>query len=278
MTELPRFPVERVYLEREHLRVEVLPRGVVRLVLARPEVRNAFDAAMLAELSEALDRLAVPARAEDLRLLLLEGEGEAFCAGGDLAYMRAQGSATAEENLEDARALGRMFHGLASFPVPVVCYVQGAAIGGGLGLTACADFVLADPATVFATPEVLLGLVPGVISPYVVRKLGLAHAAPLMLAGRRVKASEGLQSGLVQRLVEPSQSPTEALTLVLEQFLAAGPQAARSMKRLLLETSPLPDPELLDLTARAIAAARTSAEARAGMRAFFDKVPPDWAR
>ena len=172
--------------------------------------------------------------------------------------------------------LGRMFGRLGRFPVPVVSHVQGAAIGGGLGLAVCSDFVLADPMAVFATSEVTLGLVPAVISPYIVRKLGLAHAAPLMLTGRRIQAREALASGLVQRLVEPTESSDEALSRVLREFLSAGPEAARATKELLLRIAPPPGRELLEFTAGAIAAARASAEGQAGLQAFFNKTAPAW--
>jgi methylglutaconyl-CoA hydratase len=276
MTVIPGFPVQRVHQPGRYVRLEALPHGVMRLVLARPEVRNAFDAAMISEISGALGVLAHVPQGAETRVLLLEGEGESFCAGGDLAYMKAQAAATPEENLADARALGRMFHRLASLPVPVLCYVQGAAIGGGLGLAACSDYVLADAAAVFATSEVRLGLVPGLISPYVVRRLGVAHAAPLLLTGQRVTAAEGLRSGLVQRVLGQSETAGDALAGLLGQFLGAGPAAARRTKELLLRVAPLPDPGLLEFTAQAIAGARVSAEGQEGLRAFFAKIAPPW--
>jgi methylglutaconyl-CoA hydratase len=277
VTGIPGFAVESVVVPGERVRVEALPRGVMRLVLARPEVRNAFDAAMIRELGGALEALAARPAAE-VRLLLLQGEGEVFSAGADLAYMKEQAGAGAARNLEDAHALAGMYRRLASFPTPVLCVVQGAAVGGGLGLAACADFVLAAPDAVFATSEVLLGLVPGVIGPYVVRRLGLAHAAPLMLSGRRLAAPEALLIGLVHSVAEDSASLGRATARWLERFLAAGPGAARRTKELLLRISPLPDPSLLEVSARAIAEARASTEGQEGLRAFFDKAPPDWAR
>ena len=276
MTAIPGFPVQRVHQPGRHVRLEALPHGVMRLVLARPAVRNAFDAAMVSEISGALGALAHAPLGAEVRVLLLEGEGESFCAGGDLAYMKAQAAATPDENLDDARALGRMFERLASFPVPVICHVQGAAIGGGLGLAVCSDYVLADAAAVFATPEVRLGLVPGLISPYVVRRLGVAQAAPLLLTGVRVKAAEGLRSGLVQRVLGQSEAAGEVLAELLGQFLAAGPGAARRTKALLLRALPLPDAGLLEFTAQASAEARVSAEGQEGLRAFFEKAAPRW--
>lgn len=277
MTHLAQFPSEGLFLEGETLRVEALANGVMRLRLNRPQVRNAFNALMIQELSQALAKLAAVRDPGAFRVLLLEGEGTVFCAGADLAYMKDQTAATPERNLENARELGRLFRELAAMPVPVVSYVRGAAIGGGLGLAVCSDFVLADPSALFATSEVMLGLVPAVISPYVVRKLGLGHAAPLMLTGHRILAGEALRLGVVQRLVEPTETSEAALTKVLREFLAAGPEAARATRALLLRISPLPDPELFDFTARTIAAARVSPEGQAGLQAFFSKTLPAWS-
>ncbi|MDR3670968.1 MAG: enoyl-CoA hydratase-related protein [Holophaga sp.] len=273
MTVLARFPVEATLLAGASVRAEALAHGVARLVLDRPRVRNAFNTPMVQELIRALEVLA--ARPGD-RLLLLEGQGGVFCAGADLATMREQATAGAERNLEEARELGRMFRLLAGFPLPVLGYVQGAAIGGGLGLAACCDFVLADPSAVFATPEVTLGLVPAVISPYLVRRLGLAHAAPLMLSGRRIEAPEALAMGLVQRLVPAGESGAEALSRVLREFLRAGPRAARATRELMLRLAPLPGPELCEITAGAIASARVSSEGQAGLQAFFLKAATPW--
>jgi methylglutaconyl-CoA hydratase len=274
MTVLAQFPVAATLFAGATLQVEALAQGVARLVLDRPRVRNAFNAQMILELSQALEQLAA-LPGDRLRLLLLEGRGSVFCAGADLADMRDQAAAGAQRNLESARQLGRMFRLLAGFPAPVLGYVQGAAIGGGLGLAACCDFVLAEPAAVFATSEVTLGLVPAVISPYLVRRLGLAHAAPLMLTGRRILAPEALASGLVQRLVT-AETAEEALTRVLREFLRAGPRAARATRELLLRLAPLPGPELSELSAGAIAAARAGSEGQAGLQAFFQQSPPPW--
>lgn len=276
MRSLPHFPLLRMVYQGEMLRLEVLAHGVLRLVLTRPRVRNAINVKMIEEFEQLFTRLEGDPSAEEARLLLLQGEGDVFCAGADLAYMRAQAEASEEENLEDARRLGRIFRWIAAFPVPVVCHVQGAAIGGGLGLAVCSDFVLAQADAVFATPEVRLGLVPGVIGPYVVRKLGLAHAAPLLLAGARVAAREALLSGLVQRVVEPSENAEEALDHVLLSFLQAGPQAARRTRGWLRMLAPLPAPEVIEASARTLAEVRKSPEGQAGLEAHFGKVLPPW--
>jgi methylglutaconyl-CoA hydratase len=269
-------PVERIVTKTSTLRVESLSLGVKRIVLARPDVRNALDETMINELRDVLDHLATLPDPEQMRLLLLAGEGKVFCAGADVGYMKRAGAKGFEESFEDAKALASLFYKLADFPTPVVAVVQGGAIGGGLGLTVCSDYVLAEEAAVLATSEVLLGIVPGVISPYVVRRIGLAAAAPLMLTGRRIDAREALVSGLVSRVV-PGAELEQALQEVVLDFLAAGPEAQRRTKELLKRAQPLPGPELIDFTAEAIARARSSPEGRKGLEAFFSKAPPAWA-
>ena len=270
------FPVERVVTSATTLRVESLTLGVKRIVLSRPDVRNAFDETMIAELRDVLDHLAGIPDSQQMRLLLLEGEGKVFSAGADLGYMKRLSARSEAESFEDARSLARLFYALADFPTPVIAVVQGAAIGGGLGLSVCADYVLADEQSVFATSEVLLGIVPGVISPYIIRKIGLAAAVPMMLTGRRVTADEAQEMGLVQKVTLPSARP-QALQNVVLDFLAAGPEAARRTKELLKHTSPLPSPELIDFTAKQIAEARCAPEGKMGLEAFFSKAPPAWA-
>lgn len=255
------------------IRIEHKPYGVVELVLNRPDVRNAFNAEMIAEISQALSELAATIDANALRLLVVRAEGSVFCAGADLNYMKEQSAASPVQNLRDAQTLGQMFFKLACFPVPVICVVQGAAIGGGLGLTVCADYVIASVDAVFATSEVILGIVPGVISPYIVRKIGLSAASPLMLTGRRYTAHEALKFGLVNEVAEMADVPLQP---VLDMFLKAGPNAARRTKALLKKASPLPGPDLFQFCAQAIADARVSDEGQAGLAAFFDKKPPPW--
>lgn len=272
------FPVLQSFYSGTCVRVESLAHGIQRMVLARPEVRNAFNAKMIEEISEALTRLAAIHLAADMRLLLIEGEGSVFCAGADLSYMKELSQAGEAESVRDARRLGQMFFRLANFPTPVVCFVKGAAIGGGLGLAACSDFVLAESNAVFATSEVLLGIVPGVISPYVIRKVGVGFAAPFMLTGRRMTAEECLLSGLVSRVVNISDDGAKTLEAVCGEFLMAGPNAARRTKELLRRVSPLPDPALFEHAAMSIAMARCSEEGQTGLQAFFDKQTPPWGQ
>lgn len=275
MIVLADFPIEAPLFQGERLRVERLANGVVRLVLARPELRNAFDGVMIGELSRSLEAL-VALPAGHLRLLLLEGEGDVFCAGADLGYMRTLAAASMAENVEEARGLARMFHRLASFPAPVLAVIQGAAIGGGLGLAACADIVVAEAQAVFATTEVRLGIVPGVISPYVLRKLGVSRGGELMLTGRRISCEEAQAMGLVHHLVSAPSDLETRLSEVILECLKAGPEAARRTKGLLLQGAPLPDEGLTEFTVSAIAEARASAEGQAGLSAFLGKQPAPW--
>ncbi len=275
MIALADFPIEAHLYQGERIRVDQLAHGIVRLVLTRAELRNAFDGVMIGELSHNLEALAgMPGDA--LRLLLLDGEGEVFCAGADLGYMRTLATASMAQNVAEARSLAQLFHRLASFPVPVLAAIRGAAIGGGLGLAACVDIVVAEAQTVFATTEVRLGIVPGVISPYVLRKLGVSRGGELMLTGRRISGEEAQALGLVHHLVSvPSNFGTRLSEVILECLLA-GPEAARRTKGLLLQGVPLPDEGLTEFTISAIAEARASAEGQAGLSAFLEKQPAPW--
>lgn len=274
---IPGFLYQGLRFRGERLRVEQLEHGVARLVLTQPERRNAFDATMIAELSSALFDLSV-LDPQELRVLLLAGEGSVFCAGADLGYMQAQAAHSPEENLADARRLGAMFHRLAAFPAPVICAVQGAAMGGGFGLAACADLVLAEASAVFAISEVRFGLVPAVISPYVVRKIGLGRAAPLMLSGRPFEGTEAQTCGLVHHVIQPGELMAAMLSRQLLEWLKAGPEAARRTKALLTREVPLPDATLSEAIARVIAEVRGGAEAHAGLQAFFEKNVAPWVR
>jgi methylglutaconyl-CoA hydratase len=261
------------------LRVKHAGCGVVRVILNRPEVRNAFNAEMIGELNDVLAELAATREAEKMRILLLEGEGSTFCAGADLAYMQEQARGNEAQSLSDARVLGTLFFRLASFPTTVISAVRGAAVGGGFGLVCCSDVVLADSKAVFATSEVRLGIVPGVISPYIVRKIGCGRAASPMLSGMRMTARSAFEMGLVNQVVDSSTDEgafTEALLGIINEHLAAAPNAVRRTKELLRRLHPLPDPGIFEFTAQAIAVARCSEEGQHGLGKFFEKKQPNW--
>ena len=259
----------------DHLSLDPGSDGVVRLTLARPEARNALTPEMVAGIPALLEAVrALPP--ERCRALLLRGEGRVFCAGADLRAMREAGRAGAAANRADAQRFATLFRSVAAFPAPVIAAVQGAALGGGFGLAVAADQVLAEEGARFGTPEARLGLVPAVISPYVVRRLGPAGAGPFLLGGAVASGAEALRVGVAHELAPPGGLDA-ALARTLARFLESAPEAVRRAKALMLEEAPLPTARIEALTIEAIAAARASAEGQAGTAAFFAKTPPPWS-
>ena len=232
---------------------------VLRVTLARPETRNAFDAALIEELAAAFVDVG---RA---RAVVLAGDGPSFCAGADVEWMRASADLDEEANVQDAMALRRMLDAIDGCPAPVVARVHGHAFGGALGLVACADVAVAHERTVFAFSEVKLGIVPAVISPFALAKIGPSAARRYFVTGERFDAQTALRIGLVH---EVAPDPDEAVDRVLGELRTAGPRAARAAKRLVLDR-----PDALE-TARRIAERRASPEGQEGLRAFLDGRAP----
>ncbi len=235
---------------------------VLRVTLARPEARNAFDADLIAALAEAFVDVGAA------RAVVLAGEGPSFCAGADVEWMRASVDLDYEANLADANALRRMLEAVDACPAPVVAAVHGHALGGGVGLVACSDIALAHERTVFGFSEVKLGIVPAVISPFAIRKVGESAARRYFVTGERFDAQTALRIGLVHEVAPDLQA---ALERVLAELRTAGPRAARAAKRLVLDRPDGPE------TARRIAERRTSPEGQEGLRAFLERRAPAWA-
>jgi methylglutaconyl-CoA hydratase len=234
---------------------------LLRVTLARPEARNALDATLIAELAAAF---VDTGRA---RAVVVAGEGASFCAGADIGWMRDSVDLSYDENVADATALRRMLDAVNACPAPVVARVHGHAFGGALGLVACCDIVVAHPGTLFAFSEVKLGIIPAVISPFALEKIGPGAARRYFLTGERFDAQTALRIGLVHEL---DGDPDAAVARVVAELLSAGPRAVRAAKRLVFER-----PDAAD-TARRNADARLGREGQEGLRAFLDRRAPSW--
>jgi methylglutaconyl-CoA hydratase len=252
------------------VRLEVDARGVASITLARPERKNAFDAALIAALTQAVGKVDPAARA-----VVLRSEGDAFCAGADLEWMKSMIDYGLERNLADSRALAEMFSALDGLPMPLLARVHGAAIGGGAGLVAAADIAVASTAATFAFTEVRLGIIPAVVSPYVVRKIGAAHATAAFVSGIRFDARRALEIGLVEA-VEAPEALDAKLELYVDAILAGGPHAVIAAKRLVGEVAGRPVAEVREHTIERIAALRVEAEGQEGMRAFLERRKARW--
>jgi methylglutaconyl-CoA hydratase len=245
-------------------------RRVARVTIARPDVKNAFNAELIAQLSAAID--GVPA---DARCVVLASEGDTFCAGADLAWMRSMADYTLEENLADSGALAQLFAKLDELPMPIIARVQGSAFGGGAGLVAMADIAVAVEAAVFAFTEVRLGILPAVVSPYVVRKVGPSFATAAFTTGIRFDSHRAFAAGLVHSVVDEGQLDAEVGRFV-DAIISGGPQAVNAAKRLVREVTGQAPADVRDLTVQRIAEARVGAEGQDGMRAFLEKRAPRW--
>jgi methylglutaconyl-CoA hydratase len=236
--------------------------AVLRLTIDRPERRNAFDGALIDALADAF------AETGDARVTVVAGAGAGFSAGADLNWMRVSASLDEEENVEDALRLRRLLDAVDRCPAAVVARVHGHALGGAVGVVACADVAVAAPDAVFGFSEVRLGLVPAVISPFVLRRIGEGAARRYFLTGERFGAGEALRIGLVHEVAEDLDA---ACARVVDALLMGGPEALRAAKRLVLD-APLDARE----TARRIAERRTSAEGQSGVTAFLGRRQPPW--
>lgn len=249
-------------------------RGVARLTLARPERHNAMDAAMIAALDARVQALG---RDPGVRVIVLAATGASFCAGGDLAWMRAQMGADAATRAAAAQALAAMLATLDRCPRPLIGRVQGNAFGGGIGLMAVCDVVVGASTARFGLTETRLGLIPATIGPYVVARMGAAAARRVFMSGRIFGAEEAQALGLLARSVAPVDLDA-AVAEEVEPYLACAPGAVADAKALLHRLAPAPDAAALKSTVDALVARWEDAEAKEGISAFFDRRKPDWTR
>jgi methylglutaconyl-CoA hydratase len=236
---------------------------LLRVTMARPERRNAFDAELIQELTRAFSNVG-----DEVRAVLLAGDGTSFSAGADVEWMRSSVDLSYEENVADARRLRMMLEAIDSCPAPVVARVQGHALGGGCGLVACSDVAVAAPDAVLAFSEVKLGIIPAVISPFALAKIGPSAARRYFVTGEKFDAETALRIGLVQGVADDLDGAVET---IVGELRSAGPEAARHAKKLVLER-----PDGLG-TERRIAQRRTSEEGQEGLRAFLEKRNPSWS-
>ncbi len=246
---------------------------MAHVALARPEVRNAFDAALIAELTRTFETLEAD---PSVRVVVLSGEGKTFCGGADVNWMRESLGLSHAENVEDARRLSRMLRAIDRLPKVVIGRIHGAALGGGAGLTAVCDIAIAERGTQFGFTETRLGILPAVISPFVLAKIGRSHARALALTAERFDAQRAYEIGLVHRVAAADELDA-AVADSVAQALAASPAAVAATKALLHDVAQTLYDDTVDLTARAIAAARVSDEGQEGLRAFLERRPPSWS-
>ncbi len=262
----------------ELLRVERGGRvgSVARVTLTRPEVRNAFNAELIAALHDAFAELAAES-SEQLRAVVLAGQGKAFSAGADISWQRQAMTLSLEDNRADAGRLQAMLTAIDECPAPVVARVQGAALGGGMGLCCVADVVLASADARFGFTETKLGILPAIISPFVLHRIGEGHARALFVTGERFDAARAERIGLVHEVLPDEAALDARLEAVLAEILAAGPTAVRQAKALIRSRRSMPDAEFAARALEVAAAQRVSAEGQEGLGAFLEKRPPAWS-
>jgi len=255
--------------------IEIERRGPVAHVwMNRPQVHNAFNAALIAELDQAWDQLAAD---DSVRVVVLGGRGKSFSAGADLNWMKAAASYSEAENLEDARGLAGMLLKLAQLPRPTIARVHGAALGGGTGLAAACDICVAAERAVFATSEVKFGIIPSAISPYVIRAIGPRQASRYFQSAERMSAARAEALGLVHEVGADDAELDARIETLVAALLEGGPKAQAAAKALIAAVTPQPiGPAVLEDTARRIAGLRATPEAKEGLGAFLDKRPASW--
>lgn len=247
---------------------------VAWITFNRPKVHNAFNAALILEMTDAIDLLS---RDKSVRVIVLTGKGKSFCAGADLNWLREIVHFSYDQNLEESRALAEVLQKIFSLPKPTIAMVNGSAIGGGTGFLSACDIAVAAEEATFGLSEVKIGLVPAAISPYVIRKIGESKAREYFLTGRRISAHEGKEIGLINEVV-PRSDLKKTVENLIELLLTSGPEAVASCKDLIFNVPNMSMEEAKEYTARMIAGLRVSEEGQEGMAAFLEKRKPRWVQ
>jgi methylglutaconyl-CoA hydratase len=251
--------------------------AVERLTLNRPDVRNAFNEHVIAELTAWAAQTREAASRHDIRVVVVAGAGKVFCAGADVTWMSKTVRYSEEENLRDAMAMSRMFAAINELPLAVIGRIQGAALGGGAGLAAVCDIAVAEDGALFGFTETKLGILPAVISPFALAKIGQSAARELFLTGARFSAARAKAIGLIHEVVAVGELDT-AVDRYVQELLSAGPEAVAAAKALIPSVRGRPIAEAMPITAAAIAARRVSPEGQEGLRAFLEKRAPSWSQ
>jgi methylglutaconyl-CoA hydratase len=250
-----------------------LRKSVAYVTLDRPDVHNAFNDELIVRVTEAFTELG---NNSDIRVIVLGGSGKSFCAGGDLNWMKKMVRYSREENIGDARAMARMFLSVAKCPKPVIARIHGAALGGGAGLVAACDIAVAVESAQFGFTEVKLGIIPAVISPFVIARIGPGHARELFLTGERFLAAVAANIGLVQHVVAHELALDALIDSKISQIMTSAPGAIAAAKELIFGVAARTLESSMDFTADAIARARAGSEGQAGMKAFLERHKPPW--
>lgn len=261
----------------ETLKVQLDSRGVFTVTINRPEIRNAFNDVLIRELTQVFEGEAIK---PEVRVIVLRGEGGVFCAGGDLNWMRRSVELDYNDNLKETLKLSRMFALLNECPKPIIGRIQGAAIGGGVGLVSICDIAVATKTTQFSLSEVRLGIVPACIGPFVVAKIGASHARGLFVSAERFTGEKAHEIGLVHKTVEDDAALDPEIERLLENMLQCGPNAMATAKRLVLDlTWPERRSQLnntIEYVSKVLADLRISPEGQEGVKAFLEKRKPSW--
>ncbi|MFH2000521.1 MAG: enoyl-CoA hydratase/isomerase family protein [Planctomycetota bacterium] len=253
-------------------------REVVRITMSRPEVHNAFNEVLIADLSHAFTEMAKTADNPDApRVVVYTGQGKSFSAGADLKWMGKMKDYTFDENMADSLALAELMAMIYTCPIPTIARVNGAAIGGGVGLMSACDMALASDRAVFSLSEVKLGIVPACIAPYVIGRIGQRAAREFFLTGERFPAEKALEIGLVNR-VTAHDDLDKAVEELTERLITSGPRALRMAKELIRSVPGMTLDQVKPYTAEMIARLRISDEGQEGIHAFFEKRKPSWAQ
>ncbi len=254
--------------------IQISERGIATVTLNNPDKHNAFDDKIIEELTAAFEQIS---NNKDVRVMILAATGKNFCAGGDLAWMKRMAKYSYDENLKDSKVLARMFKNLNFLNVPTIARVHGVAFGGGVGLVSCCDMAVATPDANFSLSEVKIGLIPAVISPYVVGAIGQRAARRYFTTAERFDAQTAMELGLVSKVVEKEQLDHE-IDKLAETLLANSPTAIIDAKQLVFDvTGREIDDELIDFTCERIADIRVSANGQEGLTSFLEKRKPTWS-